>query len=227
MTLKTLLLGSLLSFLSLTSVLGQQPAGETEEAAYVRVVNERAAKIVSTLEIIEPAKQAAVQAKIAHQYRSLNAIHESHKRALKNLKETATAATMESGKAKLATETATKLKSLHVEYISALQSDLSSAQIDQVKDGMTYGVLPITYKGYQAMLPDLTAEQKQQILAYLTEARERAMDEGSSKEKHAMFGKYKGRINNYLSAAGIDMKKASKEWEARIEQEAKSRQNKN
>ena len=65
------------------------------------------------------------------------------------------------------------------------------------------------------MLPNLTAEQKSQINTYLTEAREFAMDAESSEKKHAWFGKYKGKINNYLSAAGIDMKKAGQEWEGR------------
>ncbi len=80
---------------------------------------------------------------------------------------------------------------------------------------MTYGVLPITYRGYLDMLPSLTDEQKKQIKDYLTEAREHAMDAGSSKEKHGWFGKYKGRINNYLSKAGYDMKKAGDDWEKR------------
>ena len=29
------------------------------------------------------------------------------------------------------------------------------------------------------------------------------------------YGKYKGRINNYLSSEGYDLKKASKEWAER------------
>jgi hypothetical protein len=61
------------------------------------------------------------------------------------------------------------------------------------------------------MLPDLTDQQKAQILAWLVEAREKAMDAGSSREKHAWFGKYKGKINNYLSAAGYDLKKADRD----------------
>jgi hypothetical protein len=36
------------------------------------------------------------------------------------------------------------------------------------------------------------------------------MDAGTSKEKHAWFGKYKGKINNYLSAEGYNMKLAEK-----------------
>ncbi|RYY10243.1 MAG: DUF3826 domain-containing protein [Cytophagaceae bacterium] len=86
----------------------------------------------------------------------------------------------------------------------------------QVKDGMTYRVLPITMTAYEDMLPTLTAAQTTQMQAWLTEAREHAMDAGTSQEKHAWFGKYKGRINNYLSAAGIDMNQAGKDWQARL-----------
>jgi hypothetical protein len=88
---------------------------------------------------------------------------------------------------------------------------------------MTYNVLPITYNGYMQMLPNLTEEQKIQIMAWLVEAREKAMDAESSEKKHGWFGKYKGKINNYLSAAGINMKQAGEEWQKRLkaEQEAK------
>ena len=58
-------------------------------------------------------------------------------------------------------------------------------------------------------------EQQRTIRAWLLEAREHAMDAGSSDEKHAMFGKYKGRINNYLSAEGYDAKKAERELKDR------------
>ena len=81
---------------------------------------------------------------------------------------------------------------------------------------MTYNVLNVTYTAYQDMLPSLTGEQKKQILAWLTEAREHAMDAESSDKKHAWFGKYKGRINNYLAKAGVDMKQAEKEWQQRL-----------
>jgi hypothetical protein len=41
------------------------------------------------------------------------------------------------------------------------------------------------------------------------------MDAGSSEEKHGWFRKYKGRINNELSAAGYDLKLAEEEWRRR------------
>ena len=220
MTPKTILFSGLIVLMGMFSALGQSSAPANSDTAYNRVVTERAAKIVAALNLSEPSKSARVQERIAQQYRDLNAIHERRKEAIKNRIETAPPATKAAEKEKLESEIASELKMLHTDFLAHLSADLNSQQIDQVKDGMTYGVLPITYQGYQAMLPDLTEEQKKQILAWLTEARERAMDEGTSKEKHAMFGKYKGRINNYLSAAGIDLKQAGKAWEERIASEA-------
>ncbi len=217
-TIKNLLFSSLLVLSIGSFAQAQTQPAESTEAAYTRVVNERAAKIVKTLGLTDAQVTSRVQEAIVQQYRNLNAIHEGRKAALAPLTEA-------SQKEAVELETSRKLTALHGEYLTKLAQNLSAQQIDQVKDGMTYGVLPITYKGYQAMMPNLTEAQKTQILAYLTEARERAMDEGTSEKKHAMFGKYKGRINNYLSAAGIDMKKASKEWEERIAEEAKKAKN--
>jgi hypothetical protein len=211
-TLKNYLFSLLLVLIGMGFSFGQEPSNDDKDATYTRVVNERAAKIVATLGITDAATTGQVQQLIAQQYRNLNNIHESRKSAIASL-------TDKTGKEAIEAEAQTKLTALHNEFLTGLGRALSPQQIEQVKDGMTYGVVPITFKGYQAMLPDLTDAQKTQILAWLTEARERAMDEGTSKEKHAMFGKYKGRINNYLSAAGIDMKKASKEWEERIARE--------
>jgi len=83
---------------------------------------------------------------------------------------------------------------------------------------MTYRVMPITYAAYLDMLPGLTDAQRARIMDWLREARELAMDEGSSNAKHAVFGKYKGRINNYLSAEGYDLKKETEAWQQRIKQ---------
>jgi hypothetical protein len=108
-----------------------------------------------------------------------------------------------------------KLNDLHRRFVARLSVELTPEQVDKVKDGLTYGVVRITYDRYLDLLPRLNDEQKREILANLIEAREHAMDGGSSEEKHAIFGKYKGRINNYLSAQGFDLKAAEKELAAR------------
>lgn len=166
---------------------------------------QRADKIAAVLGLSDPDQATRVRDLIAGQYRDLSVVHDTRDAALKAAKGTpGAAATVESAK-----DTATaRMADLHYAYLAALSVELDPAQVEMVKDGMTYGVVPLTFRVYQEMLPDLTAEQKQHLLGWLREAREHAMDAGSSDEKHGWFGKYKGRINNYLSAAGIDMKKA-------------------
>jgi hypothetical protein len=75
-----------------------------------------------------------------------------------------------------------------------------------VKDKMTYGKVKVTYDAYCKQNPTLTDEEKAHVLALLKEARELAMDGGSAEEKTAIFGKYKGKINNYLAARGHNKK---------------------
>ena len=84
---------------------------------------------------------------------------------------------------------------------------------------MTYNVLNVTYKAMLEMIPSLKTEEKTQIMSWLVEARELAMDAESSEKKHWWFGKYKGRINNYLAAQGYDLQKERKEWEERLKAE--------
>jgi hypothetical protein len=77
------------------------------------------------------------------------------------------------------------------------------------------------------MIPTLTNEQKAQIMTWLVEAREYAMDAETSEKKHGWFGKYKGRINNYLSAAGYDLKKEGDAWQKRLKEKEEKNTTKN
>ena len=216
-TFRSLLLAALLGTASVTTVAAQeQQPTESKEAAYTRTITERAAKIVATLGLPDEAKATKVRDVIAGQYRALNDVHEARKAQLAALKAQPKDDHTEAATKKVETQAATALDKLHSKYLKQLGRYLTPPQVDQVKDGMTYRVLPITMTAYEDMLPTLTAEQKTQMLAWLTEAREHAMDASTSQDKHAWFGKYKGRINNYLSAAGIDMNQAGKDWQARI-----------
>lgn len=194
------------------------------DPAYTQVITERAQKIVDTLKIDDPA--AALQARnlIADQYRSLSILHDTRDTQIKAIQ---SQAGNNPDSVKLATQalkdmTQTLLDQLHSRYLLKLSALLTPAQIDHVKDGMTYGILQVTYNSYLDMLPQLTEQQKTTITAYLVEAREIAMDAGSSDEKHKCFGKYKGRINNYLSAQGYDLKKASQERNTQNQKASKS-----
>lgn len=191
-----------------------------QEAAYTKTINERSAKIVSNLGITDSAKFKKVSGIIAGEYRSLNNIYVDRDAQLKAIKEQ-NAADKDAINAKSNTvkeEVDAKLNTQHTAFLKDLSKELSPEQIDKVKDGLTYNVLHVTYTAYQEMVPTLTDDQKKQILDWLTEAREKAMDAESSEKKHAWFGKYKGRINNYLSKSGIDMKQAEADWQKRIKE---------
>jgi len=194
-------------------------AANAQENDYIKTITDRSAKIVNTLGINDSVVYKRVLDNMVQQYAGLNTIDEKTKSSI--------AAIKASGLSKSETDTAVKTEEnkkkeqitvLHNRFISQLGTSLTNEQIEKIKDGMTYSVLPITYKAYQEMIPRLTAEEKKYIYANLVEARELAMDAGSSKEKHGWFGKYKGRINNYLSSRGYDMKKESEDWAKRTKE---------
>lgn len=207
----------LILFLNIQSIAQTK---EEQEAAYAKTITERAEKIIAPLGISNPQVATKVRDIVVQQYRSLNDIHTAKENKLKKareLKETNKEQAEELTRS-AENQADASLYKLHFDYLSKLMFYLDESQVEKVKDGMTYGVLPITYKGYCDMVLGLTDEQKRQIKIWLIEAREHAMDAGTSDEKHKWFGKYKGRINNYLSAAGYDMKKEGEEWQKRIKE---------
>jgi hypothetical protein len=188
-------------------------------ADYRKIITERSAKIVNVLQITDSGKYYEALTDIVNQYSQLNTIDEQGKAAITEIKAQSLSkeATEEAIK-KAEEKKSSRLKQLHADFIAHLQENLTNDQIEKVKDGMTYRVFPITYAAYLDMLPNLNTEQKDKIYSWLKEARELAMDAGSSDRKHEVFGKYKGRINNYLSAAGYDMKKEGEAWQKRIKE---------
>lgn len=205
--------GCVLAALILVSgTVGEVAASEmpdAEAAAYWNVVTGRAQKIVDKMSIEDAAKRDRVRDLIARQYQSLNTLHEGRDAALRELK-AGDSADREVRMEATRREADLAVKELHYYFLGQLAAELSPAQIEEVKDGLTYGVVPMTYKRYTQMLPDLEEQHLRYLYSALIEAREYAMDEGSSEEKHRRFGKYKGRINNYLSQLGIDMKEAER-----------------
>jgi hypothetical protein len=201
-------------------------AQQTEDqrlADYKKTITERSAKIVKSLELKDSAKYERVVTEVANQYFSLNRIHEQFKTAIASVKSQQLEKTAEDEAVKRQEEKkSSQLLQQHTVFIALLKKELSDEQSEKIKNGMTYNVLNVTYTAYLDMLLNLTAEQKQKIYNWLVEARELAMDEGSSDDKHKVFGKYKGKINNYLSVAGYDMKKEEKEWQSRIKEKQNS-----
>ncbi len=211
-----------LGLLLLISIVANINAQQHLDPEYIKVTEQRASKIVDQIEISDSGKANVVTQIIAKQYQNLSRLHDERDASVDAIKAKGFEDAKEERKiAKAKQKSVKKISKLHKAYLNQLDKHLTEQQIDAVKDGMTYGVLPKTYAAHLEMIPSLTEPQKQYIYNNLKEARERAMDAGSSKEKHAWFGKYKGRINNYLSAEGYDLQKEREGWYKRIEEEKK------
>ena len=206
MTLCSTLLGGIIEWGGLALALN---AAEPPDA-YEQVIAGRADKILASLSLEDAAVRSQVHAALVDFYRSVNAWHEQHAGRRKELKQAATDSAQES----LATLEA-DLAAVRQDFEERLAKVLPPESIARVKDGLTYNVVHVTERAYHDMLPELTADQRERIHAWLVEARDLAISEGSSEAKHGVFGRYKGKINNFLSQAGYDLKQAERDWHAR------------
>lgn len=191
---KKVLFAAILSLLTLTAV-AQDVALKTEgqDSAYVETIKARAQKIVDGLGLADAQKSENVRNIIANRYFLLNDIHAKYDKSQQDARDA-------------------ELYKHHFELASALALYLTEEQIDAVKDGMTFGRLKRDYQATQDMIPSLSEYEKKQVLIWLREAREYAMDAADSKGKHFWFDKYRGRTNNWLSARGYDLKKERENW---------------
>ena len=189
---------------------------EVRDPKYVESIVGRSRKIVDKLELNNEDKAKEVTNIIANRYFKLNDIYEARDAKVKTAKESLTGDAKNAAIKAARDEADAALYRCHFEFPADLSLFLTSEQIDAVKDGMTYGVVKVTYDSHLDMIPTLKDEEKAQIMAWLIEAREIAMDAENSNKKHEAFGKYKGRINNYLAARGYDLKAEREAWYERI-----------
>ena len=200
---KKILFAAILSLVSITASAQVALKTEGQDPQYVETIKGRAQKIVDGLNLGDANKEENVRNIIANRYFLLNDIHAKYD---KKTQEDALYA---------------ELYKHHFELASALALYLNEEQIDAVKDGMTYGRLKRDYNAQLEMIPTLKEEEKAQILVWLREAREYAMDAADSKGKHFWFDKYRGRTNNWLSARGYDLKKERDAWMKRNAEHSK------
>lgn len=190
---------------------------ENRDPKYVESIVSRSQKIVDKLGINDAKVAEDVRNVIANRYFTLNDIYETRDAKVKEIKESDLVGEAKNNALKAAEDAKdAALYRIHFAFPADLSLFLTEEQIEAVKDGMTYGVLKITYDSHLDMIPSLKKEEKAQIYAWLKEAREFAIDAENSDRKHAFFGKYKGRINNYLAKRGYDLSKEREEWYKRV-----------
>lgn len=178
---------------------------------------DRSQKIVDKLKLSDTIVARNVLNIIANKYFMLNDIYAKRDTAINLIKKSNLVADAKSAaNSAVQNEKEVVLFHSHFAFAADLSLYLTDSQIEEIKDGMTYGVVKVTYDATLDMIPSLKNEEKLQILAWLKEAREFALDAEDSNKKHEAFGKYKGRINNYLSKRGYDLVKERKAWYERI-----------
>lgn len=185
---------------------------------YVNSILGRSKKIVDKLGLQDTNAVREVTYILANRYFELNDIYEVRDSLVKIAKETLKGDEKQVAIKNAENEKDSQLYRSHFAFPAALSLFLNDEQIALVKDGMTYNVVKVTYDATLDMIPSLKEEEKAQILAWLIEARELAIDAENSRKKHEVFGKYKGRINNYLSKRGYDLVKEREEWYKRIKE---------
>lgn len=190
---------------------------ENRDPKYVESIVNRSQKIVDKLGLTDVKAAEDVCNIIANRYFELNDIYEIRDAKVKTVKESGLTGDAKNEVLKAAeNEKDAALYRSHFAFPASLSLFLNEEQIEAVKDGMTYGVVKVTYEATLDMIPSLKEEEKVQIYAWLVEAREFAMDAENSNKKHVAFGKYKGRINNYLAKRGYNLTKEREEWAKRV-----------
>lgn len=190
---------------------------KNRDPKYVENIVGRSQKIIDKLKLKDTVVSRNVLNIVANKYFMLNDIYAKLDTAINQIKRSTLA-----GDARNAAITAAQnekeaaLYRSHFAFAADLSLFINDKQIEVIKDGMTFGVVKVTYNATLDMIPSLKKEEKAQILAWLKEAREFAIDAENSNKNHEAFGKYKGRINNYLSKRGYDLVKEREAWYERI-----------
>ena len=178
------------------------PDSAGRPADYVQTILQRSQKATDELGITWTLQGQNVRNIIANRYFELNDIYAERDSLMQTNKELAVA------------RCDSRLYRSHFAFDANLSTWLKPHEIERVKDVMTYNVVKVTFDAQCDMIPTLTLEEK----TWLKEARELAIDAESSKKKHEVFGKYKGRINNYLSRRGYDLTKEREAWYERVKE---------
>lgn len=101
---------------------------------------------------------------------------------------------------------------VHQQLMEGLRKDLNELQVATILDKYTVGKVAFTRKGYEAIVPDLTLEEREMIKQNLEQAREQAVDYKSMKQISAIFEIYKTKIEQYFNVNGRNWRQLFKTY---------------
>lgn len=154
-------------------------------AASDAALNKRVATIVDSLDLNDAAKEEQISNVITA---DLRAVRDAHNAGLQLDPE------------------------VHQKFIAGMQAVLTPDQIESVKNQLTANKVPITFKVYHQILPNLTPQDDAKILDWLKQAREQSLDVKNVEDMNPIFKKYKNEIEHYLEQQGYDWNAAYKAY---------------
>lgn len=100
--------------------------------------------------------------------------------------------------------------------LAVLQTNLTPVQVEQVLDAYTIGKVAFTIKGYEAIVPDLTEQERAEITKQLKLARAEAINYKNMKEISAIFEIYKTKCEQYLNNNGRNWRQLYKAYTDKV-----------
>ena len=135
---------------------------ENRDPKYVESIVNRSQKIVDKLGLTDAKVAEDVCNVIANRYFELNDIYEIRDAKVKAVKESGLTGDAKNEALKAAeNEKDAALYRSHFAFPASLSLFLNEEQIEAVKDGMTYGVVKVTYEATLDMIPSLKEEEKE------------------------------------------------------------------
>lgn len=176
----------------------EMPAAVTpDDPDHLVVAEKRTDGIMNELKLEDAEKKARVKQHIVNFIVAIKNVHEA-KPALP------------------AEEKQTKLAAAKQALYAGIEAEkLTDEQQTAIKNGLSANRIRIEYNAFLDLIPQLTDAQKSHIKSELLGAADEAVVLNSGEEKLQLFMKRRGRINNYLSKEGYDLKQLSQERNAR------------
>ena len=137
---------------------------ENRDPKYVESIVNRSQKIVDKLGLTDVKAAEDVCNIIANRYFELNDIYEIRDAKVKTVKESGLTGDAKNEALKAAeNEKDAALYRSHFAFPASLSLFLNEEQIEAVKDGMTYGVVKVTYEATLDMIPSLKKRYKSML----------------------------------------------------------------
>ncbi|HEY5772319.1 MAG TPA: DUF3826 domain-containing protein, partial [Chitinophagaceae bacterium] len=116
---------------------------QQNETDFRKTLHDRSVKIVNTLGITDSGKYNNVVDLLTDQYFDLNKVHDKTKESIAAINSLQLAGEEKTNRIKIEEgKKASQLSELHKRFIAKLQRTLTDEQIEKIKDGMTYRVMP-------------------------------------------------------------------------------------